>query len=61
MFQAIQNDVKKKKGWGNGKEQLSRTQQDHASKLGGQGRTFQARKCIFLGVHFILSWGFHFI
>jgi len=38
MFRAIQNDVKKKKGWGNGKEQLSRTQQDHASKLGGQGR-----------------------
>jgi len=38
MLQAIQNNVKKKGGWGNGKEQLSRTQQDHANRLGSQAK-----------------------
>jgi hypothetical protein len=38
MLQAIQNNVKKKGGWGNRKKQLSRTQQDHANKLGRQGK-----------------------
>jgi hypothetical protein len=38
MLQAIQDYVKKKKGWGNGKEQLFKIQQDHANRLGGQGK-----------------------
>jgi hypothetical protein len=35
MLQAIQDDDKKKGGWGNGKEQLFKIQQDHVNRLGG--------------------------
>jgi hypothetical protein len=37
-FKPFKTMLKKRGGWGNGKEQVSRNQQDHASRLGVQGR-----------------------